>query len=135
MPTHQTLILVFALAFVLPVKAEVSVWFDADGEAHDIGSDNDGLPSFNKSKNETIAAHVDLYVTSWCPYCKKAILFLQDNHIPFSEYDIEQDYAAADRKQKLAPDYGGVPLAVINGDVIRGFSEYKYRRALAKKAN
>jgi hypothetical protein len=60
---------------------------------------------------------------------------MHKNNIAFNAYDIEQDFDAAARKEKLAPDYDGVPLAVINGITIRGFSESKYRKALAKKSN
>jgi glutaredoxin len=75
---------------------------------------------------------VDLYVTSWCPYCKKAIAFLRRNNIAFNVYDIERDFAAATRKKELDPNYEGVPLAVINRVKIRGFDEAEFRAALAK---
>ncbi|MGZ5621705.1 MAG: glutaredoxin domain-containing protein [Methylobacter sp.] len=134
-------ILLFALTAIHPVQAEVSMWFDADGEPHYIGSENDDLSAIENqtkpvspaNKNLAVAPHVDLYITSWCPYCKKAIIFMHKNNIAFNEYDIEQDFDAAARKAKLDPDYSGVPLAVINGTVIRGFSESKYRKALEKK--
>ena len=63
------------------------------------------------------------------------MVFLRDNNIAFNAYDIEQDFDAANRKEKLAPDYSGIPLAVINGTIIRGFNEGKYRKALMKKPN
>jgi len=58
--------------------------------------------------------------------------FLRENNIAFTAYDIEQDFDAAERKKTLDPDYGGIPLAVINGATIRGFSAGKYKAALAK---
>lgn len=144
MLTNTALILLFALTVSSPAQAEVSIWFDADGNSHYIGSETDdsllmenhaGLEAKSPSptnKNKAVAPHVDLYITSWCPYCKKAIIFLRSNSIAFNEYDIERDFDAADRKAKLAPDYSGVPLAVINGAIIRGFNESNYRKALAK---
>ena len=147
---NTSLILLFALTVTLPAQAEVSIWFDADGNSHYIGSETDDSLSIenrtgleakspqsispnNNNKNKAAPPHVDLYVTSWCPYCKKAIIFLRNNNIAFNEYDIEQDFDAADRKEKLASDYSGVPLAVINGVIIRGFNETDYRKALTKK--
>lgn len=141
---NPLLILIFVLTFASPAQAD-AIWFDADGNSHYLGSEADEpLPTEHRSnagsktaqgapgeKSKAATAHVDLYVTSWCPYCKKAILFLRSHNIPFNEYDIEQDFDAADRKEKLARDYKGVPLAVINGIVIRGFSEASYRQALA----
>jgi len=72
---------------------------------------------------------VELYTTSWCPYCRKAEAFLTANGIPFVSYDIEKDKAAALRKKQL-DKRKGVPLAVINGQTIYGFSERLYRTAL-----
>jgi len=72
---------------------------------------------------------VEIYVTSWCGYCKKAEKYFTSRRIPFTAYDIEKDRAAAQRKAKLSPG-GGVPLTVINGQLIRGFSESAYAAAL-----
>lgn len=143
MLTNLSLILLFVVTVMSPAQAEVSIWFDSDGNSHDIGSENDDLSAIENqakpvspaNKNQAVAPHVDLYITSWCPYCKKAIMFMHKNNIAFNAYDIEQDFNAAARKEKLAPDYSGVPLAVVNGITIRGFSESKYREALEKEAN
>ncbi len=75
------------------------------------------------------ASKVELFTTSWCPYCRKAEAFLQANGIPFVSYDIEKDSQAAARKRQL-DRRKGVPLALINGQVLYGFSERLYRTAL-----
>jgi glutaredoxin len=77
-------------------------------------------------------ATVEIYVTSWCPYCTQAIRFLQNNNIPYVVYDIEKDSEAAKRKERLSPRKG-VPFAIINGKKISGFSEQIYSRALGLK--
>lgn len=83
-------------------------------------------------KPDPAAPRVELYVTSWCPYCKKAEAFFRAQGIPFIAYDVEKDSAAARRKEEL--DSGnGVPFAIINGQKIHGFSEQAYREALKKK--
>ena len=74
-------------------------------------------------------ADVELYVTSWCPYCKKASDFFRSRRIPFTEYDIEKDKSAARRKKRLTRETG-VPFAVINGKAIQGFKRAAYERAL-----
>ena len=74
-------------------------------------------------------ARVELFVTSWCKYCKLARNYLTANNIPFTEYDIEKDSQAAQRRKALDPR-SGVPLAVINGKTILGFSEASYSQAL-----
>lgn len=73
---------------------------------------------------------VELYTTSWCPYCKKATNFFRSKGIPFKEYDIERDKAAAQRKKQLDKKGSGVPFALINGNPIHGFSKAAYERAL-----
>ena len=73
---------------------------------------------------------VDIYITSWCPYCKKAMAYLRSNNIPFNSYNIENDADAKSRKQKIAPGYAGVPLTVINGQILKGFSSSRFDKAL-----
>lgn len=72
---------------------------------------------------------VELYITSWCPYCRKAMDFFQARGIPFVAYDIEKDENAALKKNRL-DSRRGVPFAVINGKQIHGFSEEAYLKAL-----
>lgn len=145
---NQSLILLFVLTFTLPTQAEIYKWTDAKGKSHFSGS-KPANPASVENRNEleakslqptpanngnqTVAPKVDLYVTSWCPYCKKAIAFLRKNNIAFNAHDIERDINAATRKKELDPGYSGIPLAVINGAIIRGFSESTYQQALAKK--
>ncbi|QWV95127.1 DUF4124 domain-containing protein [Geomonas oryzisoli] len=63
---------------------------------------------------------VELYVTSWCGYCKKARAYLNSKGIPYVEYDIEKDAAAERRHKELGGQ--GVPLIVIGSNKISGFS-------------
>jgi len=72
---------------------------------------------------------VELYVTSWCKYCRLAQEFLHSRKIPFVAYDVEKDAQAAKRRRTLHKS-SGVPLAVINGHVILGFSQDSYLQAL-----
>lgn len=72
---------------------------------------------------------VELYVTSWCPYCKKAIRYFESKGIAYKAYDIEKDKQAAARKNQL-DGQGGVPFAVINGTRIHGYAPDLYTQAL-----
>lgn len=67
------------------------------------------------------APKIELYTTSWCGACSAARAYLNARGAPFQEYDIEKDEQAMTRFQ----GYGGrgVPLAVIDGSVVRGFSQ------------
>lgn len=75
---------------------------------------------------------VEIFTTSWCSYCKQAIAFLKSKGIRYTEYDIEKDRDALKRKNSLDSS-GGVPLALINGRIIRGFSRDAYDYALRQK--
>jgi len=72
---------------------------------------------------------VELYITSWCPYCQKARDFFRAKGIPFTEYDIEKDKEAAIRKRHL-DNRNGVPFVVIDGRGIHGYSEAAYEAVL-----
>ena len=78
------------------------------------------------------APKVELYITSWCPYCQKAMSFFQSRGILFTVYDVEKDQDAARRKSQL-DSRRGVPFAIVNGIQIHGFSEQAYQRALNGK--
>ncbi|GFO54019.1 NrdH-like redox domain-containing protein [Geomonas sp. Red276] len=64
---------------------------------------------------------VEMYVTSWCGYCKKARRYLDSKGIPYVAYDVEKDSAAAQRHRELGGR--GVPLIVIGSKTLSGFSE------------
>ena len=83
----------------------------------------------SKVYRNTPAPEVELYVTSWCPYCEKAKSFFDQRGIEYQLYDIERDAAAAKRKQQLATGKG-VPFAIINGTKISGWSQQLYQTAL-----
>jgi len=103
---------------------------------HAPGKNNPGsktTPSLaRQSEKSGTPPKVELYVTSWCPYCKKARAFFLSKGIRFTEYDIEKDRRAARRKQQLDKN-GGVPFAFINGIPVHGFSKVAYERALRGK--
>lgn len=85
-----------------------------------------------KAPPKITAPKVDIYYASWDPYSNKAILFFRENHIVVNAYDIDLDSEAAARKKRIDPSFGGMPLVIINGDVIRGVNEKRYQEALAR---
>ena len=74
---------------------------------------------------------VELFVTSWCGYCKQAEAYLRKKGIAFTVYDIEKDLRAAHRKNSLTARKG-VPFALIGDQKVTGFSVAAYERALQK---
>lgn len=89
------------------------------------GTASSGKANVETKKNNEVI----LYMTSWCPYCKRAADFFRSRNIPFTEYDIEKDRAAAARKKQL-DSKGGVPFAIVNGRQIHGYSPGAYEKAL-----
>jgi glutaredoxin len=81
------------------------------------------------SKHAVRQHQVEIYTTSWCPYCKKAINFFKSQGISYTVYDIEKDRQAAVRKQKL-DSRKGVPFVVVNGKKIHGYAPEAYKAAL-----
>lgn len=72
---------------------------------------------------------VEIYMTSWCPYCAKAEAFFKAKGVPFTALDIEKDSIARMRYQRYGQS--GVPLVVIGDVVIPGYSVAEYEKALA----
>lgn len=63
---------------------------------------------------------VELYVTDWCGYCKRAERYLRSKGVSYVAYDIEKDSAAMQRHKDLGGR--GVPLIVVGSHKISGFS-------------
>lgn len=63
---------------------------------------------------------VILYSASWCGYCKKTREFLNEKSIPFYEYDIEKSAIGHDQYRAIGGR--GVPVLLVNQNVIRGYN-------------
>ncbi len=61
-----------------------------------------------------------LYATDWCGYCKKTRALLEENNIEYVEFNIEKSAEAAEQHKRLGGR--GVPVLLINGEVIRGYN-------------
>lgn len=71
------------------------------------------------SVNSAFAEDVTIFVTSWCPFCKKLEAYLKDHQVHYQRYDIEQ--SAEGRRKHQALGGGGVPVVQIGSTVVRGF--------------
>ena len=65
-------------------------------------------------------AKVEVFMTSWCGYCKKMLRYLNEKGIPYTAYDIEKDSAAA----RIYREIGGrgVPVVRIGTHIVRGYN-------------
>lgn len=76
-----------------------------------------------------------LYMTDWCPYCKKAREYITSKGADLVEYNVDKD---KDRRKEMLVKSGGakgVPLIDIEGTIIRGFSPAEIDAAIEKRKN
>lgn len=78
-----------------------------------------------------MAERVLIYTTPTCPYCRQAKEYLKGLHIPFEEKNVAADPIAA---QEMIQRSGqrGVPVLIIDGELIVGFDRRRIDQALAK---
>jgi len=77
---------------------------------------------------------VEMYMTSWCGYCKQAGAYIRSLGVNLVQYDIE---AEPDRKAEMKQKSGGstaIPLIDIEGTIIRGYNPSAIKAAVEKIA-
>lgn len=87
-----------------------------------------------KSESSVVAARtagVEIFVTSWCPYCRKLENFLKTNRIDYTRYDVEADAKGAAIFEKLGGE--GVPMVRVGKIVIQGYDPERILAALQQK--
>ncbi len=150
-PLTRTLALLgvaILLGFASSATADLHRYRDDSGRVHIVDS-LDAIPDQYRKKVRTIKAapppprsaykpgasvgtkKVDIYVTSWCGYCRKLEGFLKSKRIPYTRHDIEKSSSARQAHLKLGG--GGIPVVKIGSDVIRGYSPDAILRSLKKK--
>jgi glutaredoxin 3 len=76
---------------------------------------------------------VVLYTTPTCGYCHQLKAYLHQRGVPFTEYDVSRDRRAAAEMVRLSGQQG-VPVAVIDGQVVVGFNRPAIDQLLARQA-
>ena len=76
------------------------------------------------------AKKVEIFVTSWCPYCSKLENYLNSKGIRYTKYDIEKNAAGRQIYQDIGG--GGVPVVRIGTAVLRGFDPNAIERQLGR---
>ena len=70
-------------------------------------------------------AKVELYTTTFCPFCTRAKSLLKSKGVQFIEIDVTED---AELRQKMVELSGGrrsVPEIFINDKIVGGYDELK----------
>jgi glutaredoxin 3 len=71
---------------------------------------------------------VTVYSAEWCPWCHKAIDFLKANKVNHEVKDVDNPKNAAEVQQVSGQT--GIPVIVIDKDVIVGFNMPAIKKAL-----
>ena len=73
---------------------------------------------------------VTVYSTPTCPYCKRVKDYLTQKGVSFSDYNVAEDREKAkemiDKSKQM-----GVPVIIIDSDVVVGFNQAKLDSLLA----
>jgi glutaredoxin len=131
------LLLATAALLTAPASGEIYRYKDAEGRTHFTDRPPDrknaellalrintyaGEPVVREysSALKSLGGRVTLYGTAWCGVCKLAKNWMRANNVAFTEFDIETNAAA--QRQYLAMGGGGVPVIVVGGRAMQGFS-------------
>ena len=68
-------------------------------------------------------AEVELYTTTFCPYCARARLLLERKGVPYADIDIIEQPERRDKMIRRAGGRTSVPQIFINGEHIGGSDE------------
>ena len=75
---------------------------------------------------------VTVYSTPTCGFCHQVKAYLDQRGVPFTEHDVSRDRAAAMEMVQLSGQQG-VPVVVINGQVVVGFNRPQIDRFLTDR--
>jgi glutaredoxin-like YruB-family protein len=73
-----------------------------------------------------------VYTTPTCGYCHQLKSYLRQREVPFAEYDVSRDRRAAADMVRLSGQQG-VPVTLIDGEVVVGFDRPAIDRLLARQ--
>ena len=76
---------------------------------------------------------VAVYTTPTCGFCHQVKAYLNQRGVPFTEHDVSRDPQAAAEMVRLSGQRG-VPVALIDGQVIVGFNRPLIDQLLAQRA-
>ncbi len=84
-----------------------------------------------EAAEKTSRAEVVLYTTESCPYCRRAIAYLDKIGQEYVNKDVESDGEARDEYLKLTSGRAGVPVIVVGEKWMQGWSQAKLDEMLA----
>ncbi|UCC94541.1 MAG: thioredoxin family protein [Candidatus Omnitrophota bacterium] len=74
---------------------------------------------------------IKIYSTPACPYCKMAKEYFSSKNVSYNDVDVSSDQAALEEMVKLSGQMG-VPVIVVNDEVIVGFDKTRIESLLGQ---
>ena len=76
-----------------------------------------------------------MFGADWCGDCRQAKAWLRNNHVPFTDVDVEQDEAARERAVELAKGRTNLPVVVLpDGSVLIEPTDAELAGALGRRS-
>ncbi len=70
-------------------------------------------------------AKVQVYTTTYCPYCVRAKSLLKSKGVAFEEIDVTDNLELREKMVEMAGGRRTVPEIFINGEIIGGYDELR----------
>ncbi len=70
-------------------------------------------------------AKVEVYTTTYCPFCTRAKNLLKGKGVTFDEIDVTDDDQVREKMIEMSGGRRTVPQIFINGKIVGGFDELK----------
>ena len=107
---------------------------EADHSRSDRVADPGGKMPEEQRKADYSAVKVELYMTDWCGYCKKAREYVRTMGASLVEYNIDRDPDKKDEMRKKSGGSSNVPLIDVHGTIIRGYNPTAIKAAVERVA-
>ena len=104
------------------------------GKGSEISEDAGRFPNRqSKEKRAYREIKVIMYMTDWCPYCRKAREYLNTLGVNLIEYNVDRDREKAVESKRKGGGGGGVPVIDVEGIIIKGYGPAQIKEAVEKR--
>ncbi|MDH4231576.1 MAG: hypothetical protein OEW04_06045 [Nitrospirota bacterium] len=124
-------VMIFPLTLLISLSFLVVSSYSADEEGKEKSGVSVIADKQRLRKNSDIK--VVMYMTDWCPYCKRAGKYLKSLGVRLVEYDIDKDENRKDEMRRINGGSGMVPLIDVEGIIIRGYVPEEIESAIEER--
>jgi len=103
------------------IKKQDVTHFKVDDGRSPAGEQKDEPQKGDDAPTRAASNEVTIYTTDTCPYCHQAKAFLSQKNISYREVNVRKDRAGFEEMVRIT-NQRGVPVIIIDGDVIVGFN-------------